>query len=604
MKKRIKAIFFILILVCTITVSAHESHAGTTVTLKERSIGEIMGKYRERPFKIINAWWHDVEYDVEPSSAFPYTAGKVKDEYLQEALDALNFIRYLAGLPDDVYIDETYTDYAQHGAVLLAAIDTLTHNPVQPGDMPDMFYDIAYKGTSRSNCGYGHNNILNAVLSCMDDSDSYNIERLGHRRWFLNPSMQKTGFGYYKGFSSTYVYDWSRENDIKYDFISWPAKNYMPVEFMNRNTAWSVNLGEEYDYPSVNNVTVRLIRRNDGKTWTFSRKISMDDAGNYFNVDNDNYGIQKCIIFRPDIEEYAHNDIFDVTISGISKGGHSADIKYTVQMFSLLKPEPVKADKQEGTYLNGVEVALFCDTPDADIFYTTDGTMPTTKSNWYMEPINISETTVIKAISCINGEQSKVSSFYYNIEQVSKWAVADIEKAISLKLIPPPMQKNYRENITRADFCKLVVNFLVQKTGKSIEELLRKNQVSIRYSAFTDTSDKEILAANALGIVNGDGKGRFNPNGMITRQEAAVMLMRTANVLGITRTGEIPEDFADSDDFADWAKDAIAFVSSLKDKTGNKGIMSGVGNGYFSPHGSYTREQSYVTILRLYNAVK
>lgn len=603
MNRRVKAIVLMLVVACTMAVLSPESFAAASATLQGRTIQEIRNKYWERPFKILYAGWDGVEYDIEPSSTFPYQAGKVKDKYLQDALNALNFVRYVAGLPDDITLDETYIRYTQHGAVLLAAIGTLTHYPDQPEDMPNSFYDIAYLGPSRSNCASGYNNILDTIFGYMDDSDSYNIDRLGHRRWLLNTSMQKTGFGYYSGYSDTYVFDMSRQNEIVYDFISWPAFNYMPVELMNRNMAWSVNLGEEYEYPDINNVTVTLKRRNDGKTWTFDKSSSSVSSKKYFNVDNSGYGLDKCIIFRPDIDEYTQNDIFDVTISGILKDGYPAPIKYTVQMFSLLKPSAVKADKKGGTYLNGLKVSLSCDTPDADIYYTTDGSIPTPRSNWYMEPINIDRTTVIKAISYINGEQSEVSTFYYNIEKASEWAVADIEKAISLKLIPQPMQKNYKENISRADFCKLAVNFLVQKTGKSIDELLKENNVLIKYNVFTDTSDKEILAANALGIVNGVGKGRFNPNGMISRQEAAVMLMRTAAVLGVTETGKSSEAFADSDEFADWAKDAIAFVSSLKDKTSNREIMGGIGNGYFSPHGSYTREQSYITILRLFNAL-
>lgn len=445
---------------------------------------------------------------------------------------------------------------------------------------------------------------MDTIIGYMDDSDPSNIEHVGHRRWLLNPLMQKIGFGYYNHFSDTYVFDESRKEKIQYDFIAWPAPNYMPVEFMNEEIAWSVDLGNKYNTPSINDVTVTLTRRNDGKTWTFSQKNSSGSSMYYFNVNNDNCGLSKCIIFRPDIGGYTPNDVFDVTISGISKNDSPSEINYTVQMFSLLKPSPVKADKQEGTYLNELEIAFSCDTPEAAIYYTTDGSTPTTESNRYRGPVKISETTVFKAISCINEEQSDVSTFYFKIEQVSEWAVADVQKAISLKLIPPLMQGHYRENISRADFCKLAVNLLVQKTGKSVEELLNEKQALIRYDAFTDTSDEEILAAHTLGIVNGVGEGRFNPNGMISRQEAAVMLMRTAAVLGITETDELPEAFADSDAFAEWARDAIAFVASLKDKTSNQKIMGGVGNGKFSPHGSYTREQSFVTMLRLFNAVE
>jgi len=603
MKSVIKAVVFALIIVFTMTMLSPICLAEKTLSLQERTLEDVFSKYRERPFKIKGSEW--VEYDIEPSSSYPYRAGKVKDKYLQEALDALNFIRYLAGLPDDVYLDETYTSYAQHGAVLLAAVNKLTHHPPKPEDMADDFYEIAYKGPSRSNCGYGYRNILETIFGYMNDSDPSNIASVGHRRWLLSPQLQKTGFGYYKSYSTTYVFDISREDKILFDFISWPAKNYMPVEFMESNIAWSVNLGREYDQAAIDDVKVTLIRKNDGRTWTFSKNTSYGNTKNYFNVDHSGYGYEmnNCIIFRPDIEEYKENDIFNVAISGIYKGGKPTEIKYTVQLFSLLKPTQVKADKPEGTYINEVEVALSCDTPYAEIFYTTDGSVPHLLSKKYREPIKITDTTVIKAFTYIDGKMSKKSTFHYKIEKVSPWAVLDIEKAIYLKLIPTSMQNNYRENISRADFCKLAINFLVQKTGKQIDELLMENNVSINYNAFTDVSDKEILAANALGIVSGLGNGRFNPDGKISRQEAAVMLMRTAKLLDVEMGDEV-ETFADSHAFADWAKDAIAFVSSLKDKTNNAKVMGGVGNGNFSPNSSYTREQAFVTILRLFNAVE
>lgn len=125
MNRRIKAIVIILVLVCAMTMLSPKSFADTSITLRQRTVEEIMSKYRERPFPLYGSEW--VEYEIEPSSSFPYAAGKVKDEYLQEALDALNFIRYLAGLPDDICLDETYIDYTQHGAVLLAALGELTH---------------------------------------------------------------------------------------------------------------------------------------------------------------------------------------------------------------------------------------------------------------------------------------------------------------------------------------------------------------------------------------------------------------------------------------------------------------------------------------------
>ena len=586
---------FLFVLVSAFLVSPL-SHA--TVLYEERTLEEIREKYRERPFPFIQ--FKEVEYEIEPSSSFPYNAGKVKKEYLQEALDCVNFIRYLAGLPDDISLDESYIQYTQHGAVLLAAIDQLTHSPYQPADMPDDYFETAYKGPSRSNCGWGHYNILNSIQSYMDDSDASNIDRVGHRRWLLNTSMQKIGFGYYKKYTDTYVFDFSREEAIEFDYICWPAKNYMPLEFMNTGLAWSVNLGNAYDIPILDNVRVTLVRRSDGKSWEFSKNDHFEGAENYFNIDNSGYGLGKCIIFRPDIEKYLENDVFDVQITGIFKNNAAEKINYSVQMFTLQEPASVKTSIKEGTYLNEAEVAFSCESPDAYIYYSTDD-LPS--GTYYDAPIRIHKTTTFKAYSVIEDKKSEVSTFHYKIEPASQWAVKYIEQAVTLNIVPIAIQTQYLENISRADFCKLAVSFLVKKSGKTIQELMIEKNIQPGQNVFSDTTDNEILVANALGIVNGVGNGRFNPDGMISRQEAAVMLMRTASVLGITTPEATAVSFADSDDFAEWAKAGIAFVSSMVDKNSNQKVMSGVGNNLFSPLGTYTREQSIVTMLRLFYAM-
>jgi len=46
---------------------------------------------------------------------------------------------------------------------------------------------------------------------------------------------------------------------VKFDFIAWPARNYMPVEYFNdASVPWSVNLGSDYFSPSLNEVEVTL----------------------------------------------------------------------------------------------------------------------------------------------------------------------------------------------------------------------------------------------------------------------------------------------------------------------------------------------------------
>lgn len=184
----------------------------------------------------------------------------------------------------------------------------------------------------------------------------------------------------------------------------------------------------------------------------------------------------------------------------------------------------------------------------------------------------------------------------------AEWAKPEVDAAVSLQLVPAEMHNGYGNNITRADFSKLVVHLLTVKTGKSTDVLLADNGKRIDTAVFADTKDRSVLIANALGIVNGKGDGVFDPNGSITRQEAAVMLTRTATALGVDvrRTGAT---FADANDIAAWAKEAVAFVSSSEDRTNQAKIMGGTGDDRFSPLDGYTRQQAYITMKRLFNAI-
>jgi hypothetical protein len=50
-----------------------------------------------------------------------------------------------------------------------------------------------------------------------------------------------------------------------------------------------------------------------------------------------------------------------------------------------------------GTYNAPVQVSITCSTTDSEIFYTTDGTVPSNSSNPYTNPLTISTTTTLKA---------------------------------------------------------------------------------------------------------------------------------------------------------------------------------------------------------------
>ncbi len=91
--------------------------------------------------------------------------------------------------------------------------------------------------------------------------------------------------------------------------------------------------------------------------------------------------------------------------------------------------------------------------------------------------------------------------------------------------------------------------------------------------AFTDVPSSKwyagyIGAANSSGIVNGVGGGKFNPDGTITRQEAAAMVARAAKLCGLdtamsaAATRDMLAQFGDYRSVAGWAKEAMAFCYS------------------------------------------
>jgi hypothetical protein len=108
-----------------------------------------------------------------------------------------------------------------------------------------------------------------------------------------------------------------------------------------------------------------------------------------------------------------------------------------------------------------------------------------------------------------------------------------------------------------------------------------------------------VSAAAELGIVSGKGDGTFAPDADITRQEAAVMLVKMSEVMGIGQYDKAAKlNFVDKSYFADWAKNYIDRVCRIKDSDGNA-VMSGTGSGKFSPWWNYSREQAIVTMHRL-----
>lgn len=79
---------------------------------------------------------------------------------------------------------------------------------------------------------------------------------------------------------------------------------------------------------------------------------------------------------------------------------------------------PLANVMSDSTVIKGTKIVLSCSDQDAQIFYTLDGTDPTSDSNKYIDPIVVNEDIVIKAIAVKTGFQnSEIATFNYKIEE-------------------------------------------------------------------------------------------------------------------------------------------------------------------------------------------
>ncbi len=175
----------------------------------------------------------------------------------------------------------------------------------------------------------------------------------------------------------------------------------------------------------------------------------------------------------------------------------------------------------------------------------------------------------------------------------SDWATGYIQKFYAYNMQDERLSKDFTLNITREQFCIMAVKVL-DKCGFSAK--LEK----LDSTPFLDTDSYEVAYLYALGIINGKGEGVFDPEGLITREEAACIMTRA--IATLTNAGFIAKEenraaadwaYTDHGEISSWAQAAVYEMSNL-------GIMTGTDKG-FEPKGRLTNEQAVVILLRLFD---
>ena len=159
------------------------------------------------------------------------------------------------------------------------------------------------------------------------------------------------------------------------------------------------------------------------------------------------------------------------------------------------------------------------------------------------------------------------------------WAEAAIKKAAAEDIVKGYPDGTFKpdDNISRAEFATIIVQaFKLEK---------REGKV------FGDTGShwaKDYIAtANAHGIVSGYDEQKFGPDGLITREEMALMIVKAAG-LKVTAGGI---DASDSSQVASWARDAVATAYASK-------LIVGMPDGSFQPQANAARAQAVLVLNR------
>jgi len=167
-------------------------------------------------------------------------------------------------------------------------------------------------------------------------------------------------------------------------------------------------------------------------------------------------------------------------------------------------------------------------------------------------------------------------------DQPSVWARDAVNRAISLGLVPQALRAKYTQVSTRAEFCALAVVLYEKVVGKKIDGR----------ATFSDTKDVNVEKMASLGVVLGIGGNRFDPDNKLTREQAATLLARLSGAMG-RPLPKVGATFEDGATIADWAAEAIGQMRQA-------GVMVGTSPTKFSPKQPFSREQSMITMLRMY----
>ena len=177
--------------------------------------------------------------------------------------------------------------------------------------------------------------------------------------------------------------------------------------------------------------------------------------------------------------------------------------------------------------------------------------------------------TMAMVLSCLTAPVSHAASGFADVgghwakDSIQRWAEYGMVQGYDNALFKP------NASITRAEMAALLSNLM------GLEETISNHFSDVPAGAWYE---EDILKCVAAGIMKGVAQDTMEPEAPVTREQAAVILIRA---LGIAEDSQA-SGFSDTNQIADWAKGAVSVLADL-------GIINGMGDNTFAPRMDITR---------------
>ena len=182
-----------------------------------------------------------------------------------------------------------------------------------------------------------------------------------------------------------------------------------------------VNEDTQGELIKLENVTITDLTTDSYGTAKFQ---AVTESGDKVKVIHDN---RTGVDYTELVKHYKEGEKVHLTgIGSVDNDGYHFKT-FGLDSFELVNKPAVYPSAFEGTVPVNTVIELASGIENAEIYYTLDGSEPTTSSTKYENPITLTETTTIKAIAVSEGTNSEVFSFTYTILKAEGVTISEIQ---------------------------------------------------------------------------------------------------------------------------------------------------------------------------------